>query len=70
MRYLQPLHAILMKSALLKTSSFADGTAQGFSSVTHVERREELHLLVSFDDSKWICDTLWKHFFASLSQDS
>ena len=31
---------------------------------THTERREELRLLVSFSDCKWICDTLWKHFFA------
>lgn len=31
---------------------------------THAERREELRLLVSFTDCKWVCDTLWKHFFA------
>lgn len=34
--------------------------------MTYVERKEELKLLISFDDSKWICGTLWKHFFTTM----
>lgn len=71
LRYLKPLHQILSKSALLKSSNGGcnENGSQPYSAITHVERREELRLLVSFEDCKWICDTLWKHFFASVSDD-
>ena len=35
--------------------------------MTHVERKEELKLLISFEDAKWICSTLWKQFFNSVA---
>ena len=67
MRYLKPLHPILSKCALLSHSNTAGSVSCLQGMATHAERREELHLLVSFSDCKWICDTLWKNFFAVLT---
>ena len=43
------------------------GAASVKNNGTHVERKEELRLLISFEDSKWICATLWKHFFTTVA---
>ena len=43
------------------------GAASVKNNGTHVERKEELKLLISFEDSKWICATLWKHFFTTVA---
>ena len=73
MRYLKPLHSVLAKSALLKKflqeeGAGHDASAASQNSSTHVERKEELKLLISFDDSKWISATLWQHFFTLIQQ--
>lgn len=73
LRYLKPMHAVLAKSALLKKFSEEERNAltgaaarNSHAATTYVERKEELKLLISFEDSKWICGTLWKHFFAAV----
>ena len=76
LRYLKPMHSVLARSALLKKFSEEESNASITSAVnrlsgaatTYVERKEELKLLISFEDSKWICATLWKHFFTSVQQ--
>ena len=70
---MRPLGPILSKSALLTRCQGANqsAAAAGVESIqgtaTYAERREELRLLVSFSDCKWICDTLWKHFFTVIA---
>lgn len=67
MRYLRPLHPILSRSSLLSRGGSSEPSS-GTNIVpetlaTYAERKEELRLLISFDDCKWLCDTFWQHFF-------
>ena len=64
--YLKPIHSMLTRSGLLQLGE----QSAVLQASTYVERRDELRLLVSFDDCKWICDTLWKNFFARPGQEN
>ena len=60
LNYLRPLQPILSRACV--------GEGEEGKAMTNTEFKDHFSLIISFEEAKWICNTLWRNFFQAVQK--